>query len=130
MLPCVQVSAIVRAPPGDVFSNLVQMRRTEGLGVLMGARVVEKIDANTQVITQRWKPAGTVGGCASLARPSPHTAFCAWGFLLSSTCMPCLQHVQADHPSMLSSLLLQGKLPNTSACTSASATRPQAVRSP
>lgn len=44
-----QVSAIVRAPPSDVFKNLVQQRRTEGLGVLMGARVVEKIDANTQV---------------------------------------------------------------------------------
>lgn len=84
----VQVSAIVRAPPSDVFQNLVQarlwlagssipccctlalcsealkdipcltatfclffllqMRKTEGLGVLMGARVVEKIDANTQ----------------------------------------------------------------------------------
>ena len=59
---CMQVSAIVRAPPTDVFRNLVQLRRTEGLGVLMGARVVEKIDANTQVITQQWKPAGAVGG--------------------------------------------------------------------
>ena len=58
----VQVSAIVRAPPTDVFRNLVQLRRTEVLGVLMGARVVEKIDANTQVITQQWKPAGAVGG--------------------------------------------------------------------
>lgn len=31
------------------LQNLVQLRRTEGLGVLMGARVVEKIDSNTQV---------------------------------------------------------------------------------
>lgn len=44
----VQVSAIVRAPPSDVFQNLVQLRKREGLGVLMGARVVEKIDTNTQ----------------------------------------------------------------------------------
>lgn len=61
----IMVSAIVRAPPSDVFKNLVQQRRTEGLGVLMGARVVEKIDANTQIITQQWKPVGAIGGlCA------------------------------------------------------------------
>ncbi|KAL4450695.1 hypothetical protein ABPG77_001051 [Micractinium sp. CCAP 211/92] len=61
----IMVSAIVRAPPSDVFKNLVQQRRTEGLGVLMGARVVEKIDANTQIIAQQWKPVGAIGGlCA------------------------------------------------------------------
>jgi len=31
------------------LQNLVQLRKSEGLGVLMGARVVEKIDSNTQV---------------------------------------------------------------------------------
>ncbi|KAL4433733.1 hypothetical protein ABPG75_000174 [Micractinium tetrahymenae] len=61
----IMVSAIVRAPPTDVFKNLVQLRKSEGLGVLMGARVLEKIDANTQIITQQWKPVGAIGGlCA------------------------------------------------------------------
>lgn len=57
-----QVSAIVRAPPSDVFRSLVQQRKHEGLGVLMGARTVEKIDANTQVGAaqgcQRWRLPG------------------------------------------------------------------------
>ncbi|EFN53068.1 hypothetical protein CHLNCDRAFT_137358 [Chlorella variabilis] len=61
----VVVSAVVRAPPSDVLRNLVQQRKAEGLGVLMGARVVERIDANTQIIAQQWKPTGAAGGlCA------------------------------------------------------------------
>lgn len=44
----VQVSAIVRAPPSDVFQNLVQQRKREGLGVLLGARVVERIGARRE----------------------------------------------------------------------------------
>ena len=63
-----QVSAIVRAPPSDVFAGIVQQRRRrEGVGVLIGARVVETIDDRNQIVTQRWQPVGVlgrwVGGC-------------------------------------------------------------------
>ena len=66
--PHVQVSAIVRAPPSDVFAGIVQQRRRrEGVGVLIGARVVETIDDRNQIVTQRWQPVGVlgrwVGGC-------------------------------------------------------------------
>lgn len=44
---CLRSARSLLAHPG--VQNLVQLRRTEGLGVLMGARVVEKIDSNTQV---------------------------------------------------------------------------------
>ena len=60
---------VVRASPSDVFSHLVQMRRTQGLGVFAGARVLEVIDANTQV-----RVAGMVGSngpllCVHLSTP-------------------------------------------------------------
>jgi hypothetical protein len=91
----VMVSAVVRAPPADVFKasapsltrvlghqgcirarsrpvvshfvcfllqSLVQVRRTEGLGVFAGARTLEVIDATTQVVAQGWKGSGALGG--------------------------------------------------------------------
>jgi Protein ENHANCED DISEASE RESISTANCE 2, C-terminal/START domain len=61
----VMVSAVVRAPPVDVFRSLVQVRRSDGLGIFAGARTVEVIDANTQVVAQTWQGSGIVGSmCA------------------------------------------------------------------
>jgi hypothetical protein len=61
----IMVSAVVRAPPMDVFKSLVQVRRSEGLGIFAGARTVEMIDGQTHVVTQRWSAAGILGGlCA------------------------------------------------------------------
>lgn len=57
----VMVSAVVRAPPVDVFKSLVQVRKSESLGIFAGARTVEVIDANTQVIAQTWSGAGAIG---------------------------------------------------------------------
>lgn len=45
-----------------VMQNLVQVRKTESLGVFAGARIVEVIDATTQVVTQSWRGSGIVGG--------------------------------------------------------------------
>ena len=47
-LPSKPPSPAPPCPPPPLPQNLVQMRKSEGLGVLMGARVVEKIDSNTQ----------------------------------------------------------------------------------
>jgi hypothetical protein len=61
----VMVSAVVRAPPVDVFKSLVQVRKSDGLGIFAGARTVEVIDANTQVVAQTWQGSGIVGSmCA------------------------------------------------------------------
>jgi len=61
----VMVSAVVRAPPVDVFRSLVQVRKSDGLGIFAGARTVEAIDANTQVVAQTWQGSGIVGNiCA------------------------------------------------------------------
>lgn len=61
----VMVSAVVQAPPLDVFHNLVQERKTEGLGVFSGARTVEVLDATTQVVAQKWGGTGLIGAlCA------------------------------------------------------------------
>ena len=61
----VMVSAVVRAPPVDCFRSLVQVRKTDSLGIFAGARTVEVIDANTQVVAQRWHGSGIVGSmCA------------------------------------------------------------------
>lgn len=50
-------------PPGPrPLKNLVQMRKTEGLGVFTGARLVESLDANNQIVAQQWRAAGMAGG--------------------------------------------------------------------
>lgn len=58
----VMVSAVVRSPPGDVFKELVKVRKQEGLGIFVGARTLEIVDNNTQVVTQRWKATGALAG--------------------------------------------------------------------
>ena len=71
----VMVSAVVRAPPVDVFRSLVQVRKTEGLGIFAGARTVEVIDGNTQVVTQTWRGSGAVG---SLCAPREMVLLRTW----------------------------------------------------
>jgi hypothetical protein len=54
--------AVMVSAVADVFRNLVQHRKTEGLGVFAGARLVESLDANNDVVTQSWRAAGITGG--------------------------------------------------------------------
>jgi hypothetical protein len=42
--------------------NLVRVRTNEGLGVFAGAKTVETIDNNTQVVAQTWKATGILSG--------------------------------------------------------------------
>jgi len=44
------------------LQSLVQVRKSEGLGIFAGARTVDVIDANTQVIAQTWSGSGAFGG--------------------------------------------------------------------
>lgn len=41
------------------------MRKSEGLGIFVGARTLEVVDANTQVVAQQWKASGLLGGYAT-----------------------------------------------------------------
>lgn len=38
------------------------MRKTEGVGVFAGARLVEALDTNNQIVAQTWRAAGLAGG--------------------------------------------------------------------
>lgn len=57
----IMVSAVVRAPPVDVFRQLVQVHRTEGMGIFTGAKTLEVLDATTQVVSQTWAGTGFTG---------------------------------------------------------------------
>jgi hypothetical protein len=57
----IMVSAVVRAPPVDVFRQLVQVQRTEGMGIFTGAKTLEALDATTQVVSQTWAGTGLTG---------------------------------------------------------------------
>ncbi|KFM23600.1 hypothetical protein F751_2859 [Auxenochlorella protothecoides] len=54
----IMVSAVVKAPPHDVFRHLVHNRKTEGKDIFSGVRVLEVIDATTQVVAQTWNASG------------------------------------------------------------------------
>ena len=71
----IMVSAVVRAPPKDVFKHLMQVRKTEGLGVFVGARTLEVLDNKTQIVAQRWSGAGTI---ASLCAPREIVLLRTW----------------------------------------------------
>ncbi len=55
------VSAVVRAPPSDVTSHLVRVRKTEGLAIFAGARTLKAVDDHTHIIGQRWTGSGIFG---------------------------------------------------------------------
>ncbi len=55
------VSAVVRAPPSDVTSHLVRVRKTEGLAIFAGARTLKVVDDHTHIIGQRWTGSGVLG---------------------------------------------------------------------
>lgn len=55
------VSAVVRAPPSDVTSHLVRVRKTEGLAIFAGARTLKVVDSHTHVIGQTWTGSGVLG---------------------------------------------------------------------
>jgi hypothetical protein len=46
----------------NFVQNLVRVRAKEGLGVFAGAKTVETIDNNTQVVAQTWKATGILSG--------------------------------------------------------------------
>lgn len=71
----IMASTVVRAPPKDVFKHLVQVRKSEGLGIFIGARTVEVLDNTTQVVTQQWHGAGVV---ASLCSPREMVLLRTW----------------------------------------------------
>lgn len=54
-------SAVVRADPEDVFRRLVAPRGSDDVGLLWGARTVERIDAHASVVAQRVRFAGLAG---------------------------------------------------------------------
>ena len=51
------------------------MRKADGLGIFAGARTVEVIDANTQVVAQTWKGSGAIG---SLCAPREMVLLRTW----------------------------------------------------
>ena len=55
------VSAVVRAPPSDVTSHLVRVRKTEGLAIFAGARTLKVVDDHTHIIGQTWTGSGVLG---------------------------------------------------------------------
>lgn len=55
------VSAVVRAPPSDVASHLVRVRKTDGLAIFAGARTLKVVDDHTHVIGQMWTGSGLLG---------------------------------------------------------------------
>lgn len=59
------VSAVVRAPPSDVTSHLVRVRKTEGLAIFAGARTLKVVDDNTHIIGQTWTGSGILGRCTA-----------------------------------------------------------------
>ncbi|KAL4514332.1 hypothetical protein Ndes2526B_g03998 [Nannochloris sp. 'desiccata'] len=91
----VMVSAVVRAPPVDVFRSLVQVRRSDGLGIFAGARTVEVIDANTQVVAQNWQGSGIVG---SICAPREMVLLRTWRKDEDGTYIVLYQ--STNHPSM------------------------------
>lgn len=59
------VSAVVRAPPSDVTSHLVRVRKTEGLAIFAGAKTLKTVDENTHIIGQTWRGSGILGRCTA-----------------------------------------------------------------
>lgn len=59
------VSAVVRAPPSDVTSHLVRVRKREGLAIFAGARTLKVVDDNTHIIGQTWTGSGILGRCTA-----------------------------------------------------------------
>jgi hypothetical protein len=91
----VMVSAVVRAPPVDVFKSLVQVRKSDGLGIFAGARTVEIIDSNTQVVAQTWEGSGIVG---SLCAPREMVLLRTWRKDEDGTYIVLYQ--STNHPSV------------------------------
>jgi hypothetical protein len=91
----VMVSAVVRAPPVDVFRSLVQVRKSDGLGIFAGARTVEVIDANTQVVAQTWQGSGILG---SLCAPREMVLLRTWRKDEDGTYIVLYQ--STNHPSV------------------------------
>lgn len=59
------VSAVVRAPPSDVTSHLVRVRKREGLAIFAGAKTLKIVDDNSHIIGQTWTGSGILGRCTA-----------------------------------------------------------------